>query len=575
MKSIHAALLASLISLSAFGQATTHPTTVPVGEVHHYTFDHSTLFPGTVRDYWIYVPRQYDPARPACLLVDQDGVQFKSPGVFDQLIAAGDMPVTIAVFVAPGRVKAASPASLDRYNRSFEFDTLSSDYVNFILNEILPDVETKTTTDGRPIHLSQAANDRAIMGASSGAICAFTAAWQRPDSFSRVFSAIGTYVDLRGGNIYPSLIRKFEPKPLRVFLQDGSTDHNNYGGDWWMANQEMERSLTYAGYEVNHVWGTGDHDTKQATAIFADAMKWLWQGWPAPVKAGSGSEQLQQILIPGEGWQIAGEGYKTPDGSCVDAAGEVFFTDKKSGGIWKIGLDGRLTRFVADSRHSTGQGFGPDGRLYSTACADNQIVAYDAAGKSTVIADGIWGNDLVVAADGGVYVTQSPQTPPGMDPGKLWYISPKGQKKIVDTGLKYYDGVTISPDQTMLYATDYRSHWVYTYRIQPGGALTYRQKFYDLYVADADDDAAPDGIRCDRDGRLYVTTRAGIQICDQAGRVVAILPTPDGRVVNLTFGGPNFDELYITCRDKVYMRKLKVRGALPFEPPIKPAPPKL
>ena len=173
--------------------------------------------------------------------------------------------------------------------------------------ELLPEVEKKTASDGRPIRLSKDPNDRAIGGASSGAICAFTAAWERPDSFRRVFSAVGTYVGLRGGNEYPTLIRKYEPKPLRVFLEDGSNDQNIYAGDWWMANQEMERALKFAGYEVNHAWGEGGHNGIHATEIFPDAMRWLWKDWPAPVKAGAGSKQLQDILIPGEDWTLVSQ----------------------------------------------------------------------------------------------------------------------------------------------------------------------------------------------------------------------------------------------------------------------------
>ena len=216
---------------------------VPKGEVTKFTFDQSKIFPGTVRDYWIYVPKQYDPAHPACLYVNQDGIQYRAPEVFDDLIHKKEMPIVIGVFITPGRVKATSSAALDRFNRSFEYDGLGADYVRFLQDELLPEVEKKSTSDGRPIHFSPAGNDRAIAGASSGAICAFTAAWERPDAFRRVFSAIGTYVGLRGGNEYPTLIRKFEPKPIRVFLQDGSADLNIYGGDWWMANQEMERAL--------------------------------------------------------------------------------------------------------------------------------------------------------------------------------------------------------------------------------------------------------------------------------------------------------------------------------------------
>src|SRR5207245_3125582 len=168
--------------------------------------------------------------------------------------------------VMHGRVRAANGnTALDRFNRSFEYDGLGDNYVRFLLEELLPDVETKKTADGRPIRLSKNGNDRAIGGESSGAIAAFTAAWERPAEFSRVFSAIGTYVGLRGGEIYPTLLRKYEPKPIRVFLQDGSNDLNIYGGDWWMANQTMERSLRFAGYEVEHAWGNGGHDGKHAT----------------------------------------------------------------------------------------------------------------------------------------------------------------------------------------------------------------------------------------------------------------------------------------------------------------------
>ena len=158
-------------------------------------------------------------------------------------------------------------------------------------------MEKHTASDGRPIRLSRSGNDRSIGGSSSGAICAFTAAWERPQEFSRVFSSIGTYVGLRGGNNYPTLIRKTEPKPIRIFIQDGSKDLNIYCGDWWMANQEMERAFIFAGYEVNHVWGEDGHNGKQATEVFADAMRWLWKDWPTPVKAGLGSKQLQEILF--------------------------------------------------------------------------------------------------------------------------------------------------------------------------------------------------------------------------------------------------------------------------------------
>jgi gluconolactonase len=543
----------------------------PKGEVRKFTFDQSKIFPGTVREYSIYVPKQYDPAKSACLYVNQDGVQYHAPEVFDELIRKKEMPVTIGVFVTPGRVKATSQEALDRFNRSLEYDGLGSDYVRFLLEELLPEVEKKTASDGRPIKLSRDGNDRAIGGASSGAICAFTAAWERPDSFRRVFSAIGTYVGLRGGNVYPTLIRKYEPRPIRIFLQDGSSDLNHYGGDWWMANQEMERALRFAGYEVNHEWGTGGHSGDHATKIFADAMRWLWKDWPAPVQAGLGSQPLQEILIPGEGWNLVAEGYRFTEGPAPNAQGEVFFNDIPNGKAYKIGLDGNVALFIGDTKHANGQAFGPDGRLYAAATGSGQILAYDKGEKPAVIAEGIRANDLVVRHDGGIYVTQPGG---GGAPSQVWFISPRGEKRVVDSGLKFANGIALSPDQSLLYVADYGSHWVYSYQVRSDGKLDFKQRFYHLHMPDSADTAGADGIRVDRDGRLYVTTLMGIQVCDQSGRVNCIIPTPNGKVANLCFGGADFQTLFATCGERVYKRKVKVNGANAYQPPIKPKTPR-
>ena len=208
-------------------------------------FDQSKIYPGTWREYWVYVPKQLDRTKPAPVMVFQDGLQYNAPVVFDNLIHKKAMPPIVGVFVMHGRVKAPSADALDRMNRSFEYDAVSDDYARFLLDEMLPYV---AKTHG--LTLSTDPNDRAIAGNSSGAIAAFAAAWQRPDAFRRVFSAIGTYVGLRGGNDFPMLIRKTEPKPIRVFLQDGSNDLNIYAGNWFMANQDMLSALEFAGYDV-------------------------------------------------------------------------------------------------------------------------------------------------------------------------------------------------------------------------------------------------------------------------------------------------------------------------------------
>ena len=568
-----AVLVGPLTSQEAKKDAPPTAPSYPKGEVLQFTFDKSKIFPGTTRDYWIYIPKQYDGKTPACVHVNQDGIQFNAPAVFDKLIAEKSMPITIGIFIMHGRVPPPANKAIPRFNRSYEYDGLGDAYAKFLLEEMLPEVETKVASGDRKIVLSKSGNDRAIAGSSSGAIAAFTAAWERPDAFSRVFSGIGTYVGLRGGNVYPTLIRKLEPKPIRVFLEDGSKDQDIYGGDWWMANQEMERSLKFAGYEVDHAWGDGGHNNNHATQLFPEAVKWLWKDWPAPVKAGKGSRQLQEVLIPGEEWKLVASGYGFTEGPATDAKGNVFFNDVPKSKTYRIDADGKPVEFIADTSKGDGQNFGPDGRLYSVASGVEKIVAYDTAGQPTTIAEGFRGNDLVVRHDGSVYVTHPGWN--GTDPSKIWYISPKGEKKVVDTGLKFSNGITMSPDQTLLYVSDSRSHWVYSYQIRADGTLAHKQKYYHLHSPDTADDSGADGMRVDTAGRLYVATRMGIQFCDQAGRVNGIIPTPNGRVSNLTFGGPNFDVLYAMCGDKVYSRKVKVKGAFGWQEPIQPKEPGL
>lgn len=548
---------------------------VPKGEVLKFTFENSKIFPGTWREYWVYVPAQYDASQPACVYVNQDGVQWQAPAVFDNLIHQKEMPVTIGVFVMHGRVKTAKPdEALDRFNRSFEYDGLGDNYARFLLEELLPDVETKKTTNGRAIRLSKNGNDRAIGGSSSGAVCAFTAAWERPDAFSRVFSAIGTYVGLRGADRYHTLLRKYEPKPLRIFLQDGINDNNIYAGDWWMANQTIERALQFSGYEVAHVWGEGAHNGKHGTAIFPDAMRYLWKDWPLPVKTGATKNpMLNDILLPNEGWKLVGDGYRFSEGPASNSKGEVFFDDGPAGNIWKVNLDGKVNLFAENSGNVYGQAFAPNGDLYATAMTAKKTNIYSSDGKFRTISEGFAGNDIVVANNGNAYVT-NPSTDANLL-SKVWLIRPNGEKVEVDNGLRFANGVTLSPDQTLLYVADMRSHWVYSYSILPDGTLANKQKYYWIHAPDTADDTQADGLKTDRDGRLYVATRMGIQVCDQAGRVNAIIPTPNGKVSNICFGGENFDILFATCGDKVYKRKVKVKGANAWDKPNKPTAPRL
>ncbi len=263
---------------------------VPRGTVTEHVWKESQVFPGTIRRYWVYVPQQYNAKQPASVMVFQDGHayvsesgQFRVPIVFDNLIHAGDMPVTIGIFIDPGHKKSELPEKPGwrprAENRSFEYDTLSSDYAQFLLEEILPAV-------GQDYSLTDDPEQRAICGISSGGICAFTVAWERPDAFRKVLSHVGSFTSIAGartgGHLYPVLIRKTEPKPIRVFLQDGSGDLDNLHGNWPLANQQMAAALKFAKYDYKFVFGTGGHNGIHGGAILPDSLRWLWRESKTP-----------------------------------------------------------------------------------------------------------------------------------------------------------------------------------------------------------------------------------------------------------------------------------------------------
>jgi len=259
----------------------THPDSreradVPKGTIKQMPPWESKIFAGTKRDWWVYVPAQYRPENPAAVMVFQDGAGPKDyvPTVFDNLIAKGDIPVMVGIFINPGtRADAGS-------NRSFEYDTLSDQYARFLLEEILPEVE-------KTVKLRHDAASRAISGASSGGICSFTVAWERPNEFSKVLSWIGSFTNIaagktlrEGGHNYEAMVRKtFPRKPIRVFLQDGENDLDNANGNWPLANQTLAKSLAYAGYDYKFEYGHGFHSNRHGRAILPDSLRWLWRDY--------------------------------------------------------------------------------------------------------------------------------------------------------------------------------------------------------------------------------------------------------------------------------------------------------
>ena len=278
------------------------------GEMINFEMNNSKIYPGTVRKITVYVPKEYDGTKPACLLVKLDKGEELIAEHIDALIAEGSMPVTIGVVVRPGRILNEKDEVV-RYNRSNEFDRMDGRFASFLETEVLTAVCGQKTSDGRQVKLSDRATDRAINGNSSGGICAFNVAWQRPDLFSRVYASCGTFVSFRGGDQYPALIRKCEPRQIRVFLQDNDKDTwNPLFGSWFEYNELMLSALQFAGYDVDYSWDEGGHSSKNAHRMFGDVMRWLWKGWPElPQKGKSQSKTLASMLIDGEEWRCIGE----------------------------------------------------------------------------------------------------------------------------------------------------------------------------------------------------------------------------------------------------------------------------
>ncbi|HEY3968445.1 MAG TPA: alpha/beta hydrolase-fold protein [Planctomycetaceae bacterium] len=268
---------------------------VPQGKVVGPLTLASTVYPDSTRHYWVYVPAQYDSARPASLMIFQDGHaflnpkgDFRIPYVFDNLIYRREIPVTIGVFINPGHRADQKEASSSNWgdgttNRGVEYNALNANYSKLIINELLPEL-------AKEYQISPDPNDRAIGGASSGAICAFTVAWERPDQFRKVISTIGSFTNIMGGHAYPDIIRQSDPKPIRIFLQDGLNDNRGIRRrgeydpkwDWHAQNRKMVEALTEKKYDVNFTWGIGTHSNKQGGAIMPDMLRWLWRDYPRP-----------------------------------------------------------------------------------------------------------------------------------------------------------------------------------------------------------------------------------------------------------------------------------------------------
>ena len=552
---------------------------VPQGRVEKFEFTQSKVFPDTRRDCWLYVPAQYDASKPAALMVFQDGNAYYSTNgqvraivVFDNLIHAGAMPVTIGLFVSPGDRSGESKTNQWRAsNRSFEYDSVGDAYARFLIDELLPHVKTQWK-----LNISDDPKMRAICGMSSGAIAAWTVAWERPDQFGKVLSHIGSYVNIRGGHVYPALIRKTERKPIRVFLQDGSNDLNNLHGNWPLANQEMASALAFMGYDFRFELGDGGHNGKHAGALLPESLRWLWRPdspLPKPLTKDNlgGDEALSKVLpdggSPGD-WELVGEGYGFTDAACADAEGNFYFSDLPKSTVYRVAPGGKPQVWLEGGPKISGLKFGPDGQLYAATQGGGkedkkQIISIDPSSKAiTVIAVDVAPNDLIVSKAGWIYFTDT-------GAGQVVRVptSARGMSRPapVAGGINKPNGIGLSADQRQLIVSEYGGTNVWSFLVTADGGLRGGERNMELRVPVGRADSGGDGMTVDSQSRCYVTSHLGIQMFDSTGRMGGVISKPTTKgCVSAAFAGVKHNELYVCASDKVFRRKTLVEGTLSF-----------
>jgi sugar lactone lactonase YvrE/enterochelin esterase-like enzyme len=542
---------------------------VPHGRVERFQFTNSTIFPGTKRNGGIYVPAQYDPAKPAALMVFQDGSGYmgtnggwRVPLVFDNLIAAKEMPVTVAIFLDPGTREGQS-------NRSFEYDSLGDAYAKFLINEVIPWVTNKYS-----LTITSDPEMRATCGSSSGAIAAFTVAWERPDQFRKVLSTIGSFTNIRGGHNYPFWIRKTERKPIRVFLQDGSNDLNNLHGDWPLGNAGMASALRFMGYDHKFVLGDGSHNGRHGGAILPDALRWLWRApepLPAPLTKDNlaGDDALVKILPQEGGWELVMDGLGFTDAACSDAEGNFYFSDLNKMRLYKVGADGKPVVWFEGEPKISGMKFGPDGRLYAASQTavgqgngrdpNKTIVAIDPESKKvTTIATSVAPNDLVVSKAGWIYFTDTAQGQVIMCPTQTEKLP---RPRVAAGGINKPNGIGLSPDGKFLIVSEYGGTNAWSFVVNADGTLWAGERYMELRAPVNRPDSGGDGMTVDASGRPFITSHLGIQMFDATGRMGGIIAKPsDKGCVSVAFAGADRSWLYACAADKVFRRKTLTKG---------------
>ena len=564
---------------------------VPQGTVTKFVLPPGKSYPGTPHNCAVYVPAQYDASKPTPFMIFLDGSGamdngVRVPVVFDNLIAKHDLPPMIGIFVDPGILPVVSDADQNRYNRIYEYDSLTPRFAEFLLDELIPAV-------AKNYNLSKNPDDRGLSGVSTGAVGAFAAAWNRPDQFHRVLSFIGTYVSMKGADALPALVRKTEPKPIRIWMQDGTRDHivppEPFGsspfGSWPINNQVMYEALEFAGYDVKFEMGAEAHNMKQGGADLPDALRWLWRGYPAPIVVHEPAAAHQpgydttnrvfSTVYLDKPWQQIGSEYDQVTSLTTDARGNIYFTSPALPTIARMDPAGTITQFTAPPNDAINLRVGPNDRLYSFQPSTREIVSSNtatctASDRKTVAKNLTGFVDFAVTAKGTIYYLDGGNASIGLidSSGQARAALPWAEIAELADEMARPQNLALSPDQSMLVVTSPDSRYSWSFQIAADGTLENGEPFYRLETSEVTKPGAQGstgGAAEDTDGMVYFATPIGIQVAMQNGRIVEILNPPvpgGGPLTAITFSrSGDLNWLWVAQDGKLFRRPVKVTGA--------------
>ena len=522
-------------------------------------FSNSKIYPGTIRNIDVYVPDGYDGKTAACICVLQDGMWYNADIVVSNLIEKNEVPMMILVAASHGWVPGDYDADSPRANRTYEYDTSSSRYGEFLLKELLPFIETLKTPDGRNIILSNDREDRMITGCSSGAACAFNVAWTT-NAFSRVYSSCGSFTGLRGSFANATLVHKFEPKPIRFFFQSGTNDMWTSFGDWWSANQAMVRAMEFAGYDFDYKFTEdANHCDEDIAQIFPDVMRFLWDRYPEnspSPKQKTRNGMINQILIEGEQFEIVSK-LKQPVSNLISENGIIYAISEA--GTWILDEQSKMDNLYLNKRILT---FGENGTVLVYSNESGLEIINNENKTVKKVKELLYPYAAVASRNGHFYIVGASNE--SEKPQMMWHLSSDGKLSTLDEKLKGALSIGISANNNWLYTFENDTRRGFSYMIaKDDGALKYKQEFFYIHIPDEKDGTETTSCICDNSGRTYLATNMGIQVCDYNGRSEAILTLPDNiRPVSIAWGGEKRDYIYILGENNVlYRRKLNVKGA--------------